>query len=296
MRRLLQCIRLGQRFGLCLAKVEAAQLRLTRWGEPIGLLENKISLAGGAYKDAEVIKAYEWLRQNEISFEEARQVSEKYAEKQRKKGKNEDLVLMGEEDGYRFQGLVRDMTIIAIERQKKLSLKRKLTWALHGKEAFENLVDDLVTLINNLVELFPSNKPRLEELCNQEVQELEKDNVLDLVEVLKNDDKRLKNTDDEILSKALDEQITAHRLDFQNLEVGGTGVNRFGDEYVFQSGVKPGNMKVDGMEIKSSGFTHTGHVFYGKQGTEGMHSYGSNNLPLKSESESDSDWDKMHGI
>lgn len=45
-----QYIRLGQRFendfGYYLAKLEATQLRFTRWGEPMGLLEGKITITG----------------------------------------------------------------------------------------------------------------------------------------------------------------------------------------------------------------------------------------------------------
>ncbi|KAF1828161.1 hypothetical protein BDW02DRAFT_485418, partial [Decorospora gaudefroyi] len=184
-----QYIRLGQRFGkdfgFCLAKLEAAQVRLTRWGEPIGLLEDKVNIKG-SYKDADIIKAYEWLGQIEAAFEEARAVSAKYADSKKKKGKDMDLEPLDEEQilesGNSIKSLVVSLRSITKERQRHLSLPRKITWALYGKDSFDSLIEELVTLINNLVELFPSNKHQLEELCKQEVGCLKEESVLNLVE------------------------------------------------------------------------------------------------------------------
>jgi Prion-inhibition and propagation len=267
-----QYIRLGKRFGkdfgVCLAKLEAAQLRLTRWGEPIGLLENKLDIKG-PYEDADIIKAYNWLSQININFEEAKETSAKYMDKQQKKGKNGDLEILDVdkalESGSSIKNLVTSMKAVTLERQKNLSFPRKITWALYGKDSFDSLIEDLVVLINNLVELFPSIKPQLAELCKKEIAGLEKESVLELVEVLKNDDEDLNETDDEMLSNAIRDHIDTHRLDFQNIKIDGSGINRIGDNYGFQSGVKPGNIKVVGMDIKGNGYTHAGHIFQGKQ-------------------------------
>jgi Prion-inhibition and propagation len=286
-----QYIRLGQRFGkdfgFCLAKLEAAQVRLTRWGEPIGLLENKVDIKG-PYEDADVIKAYKWLGQIEAAFEEAKETSAKYADRQKKKGKHGDLELLDEENALESEksvrNLVASMRTVTKERQKHLSLPRKITWALYGKDSFNSLIEDLVTLINDLVELFPSNKPRLEELCKQEIGGLEKESVLDLVEVLKfevlkNEDEKANKTDDEILSKAIGDHIETHRLEFGDVKVDGNGITRLGDEHGYLSRVKPGNLKVGTLDIKGSGYTHAGHVFYGSQGAQGMHSHGRGTQP-----------------
>ncbi|KAF2679237.1 hypothetical protein K458DRAFT_422453 [Lentithecium fluviatile CBS 122367] len=275
-----QYIRLGQRFGkdfgFCLAKLEAAQVRLTRWGEPIGLLEDKVDIKG-PYRDEDIIKAYEWLGQIEAAFEEAKAISAKYADSKKKKGKDMDLEPLDEEQtlepGSSIKSLVVSLRSISRERQRHFSLPRKITWALYGKDSFDSLIEELVTLISNLVELFPSNRHRLEELCKQEVSGLKEESVLSLVEVLRNDDGKLKNTDDEILSSAIATHIGSHRLEFRHVKVEGDGIHRFGDEYGFGSGAKPGNLKVDGMDIKGDGHTHAGHVFYGQQGAQGMRSY-----------------------
>lgn len=276
-----QYIRLGQRFGkdfgFCLAKLEAAQVRLTRWGEPIGLLENKVDIKG-PYKDEDIIKAYNWLGQIEAAFEEAKEVSAKYADRQTMKGKLGDLELLDEHNklksGSSMKSLVLSMKTVSNERQKHLRLPRMMAWALYGKDSFDSLIEDLVTLINNLVELFPSNKPRLEELCKEEIDGLEKESVLDLIEVLKNEDEKSNETNDEILRKAIDDHIETHRLEFGDVKVNGNGITRLGDEHGYQAGIKPGDLKVKTLDIKGSGYTHAGHVFYGNQGTQGMYSHG----------------------
>jgi hypothetical protein len=281
-----QYIRLGQRFGkdfgFCLAKLEAAQVRLTRWGEPIGLLDGRVDIKG-PYEDADVIKAYEWLGQIEVAFEEAKETSAKYTDWQKKKGKHGDLEPLDEEKALvskpSIGNLVSTLRTVTKERQKRLSLPRKITWALYGKDSFNLLIEDLDALIKNLVELFPSNKPRLEELCKQEISGLDKESILDLIKVLKNEDENSNTTDDEILSKAIIDHIETHRLEFDDVKVDGAGITRLGDDYGYQSGVKPGSINAKTLEIKGSGYTQVGHIFYGSQGAQGMHSYGKDTQP-----------------
>lgn len=261
--------RFGKDFGFCLAKLEAAQVRLTRWGEPIGLLENKVDIKG-PHKDEDIIKAYNWLGQIEAAFDEAKEISAKYADRQTMKGKHGDLELLDEgntlKSGSSMESLVLSMKAISSERQKHLRLPRMMTWALYGKDGFDSLIEDLVTLINNLVELFPSNKPRLEELCKEEINSLEKESVMDLIGVLKNEDEKSNKTNDEILSKAINDHIETHRLEFGDVKVDGNGITRLGDEHGYQAGIKPGDLQVKRLDIKGSGYTHAGHVFYGNQG------------------------------
>jgi len=213
----------------------------------------------------------------------AKETSAKYANRQKKKGKHWDLELLDEENALEsensIRNLVASMRTVTKEGQKHLSLPRKITWALYGKDSFNSLIEDLVTLINDLVELFPSNKPRLEELCKQEIGGLEKESVLDLVEVLKNEDGKTNKIDDEILSKAIGDHIETHRLEFGDVKVDGNGITRLGDEHGYLSRVKPGNLKVGTLDIKGSGYTHAGHVFYGSQGAQGMHSHGRGTQP-----------------
>jgi hypothetical protein len=276
----LQYIRLGRRFqkdfGFCLAKIEAAQLRLTRWGEPFGLLESKFEIQG-PYEEADVIKAYNWLTQLEAAFEEAKETSDKYSKKQKERGKQRDLEFLNEDDELApdtsTKKLVVSMKEITNKRQKHLSLPRKITWALYGKDSFDSLTSDIVSVTNNLVELFPATNPRLQELCLEETNALDNESVLQLVQVLKSDDEESNNTDDPMLSRVIEEYIEAHRLEFRNITVDGSGTNQFGDEYGYQAGVKPGSIKVDGMSIKGTGHTHAGHTFYGSQGAQGMRSY-----------------------
>lgn len=128
-----QYIRLGKRFrrdfGFCLAKLEAAQVRLTRWGEPVGLLEDKVDIKG-PYKDTDIIKAYEWLNRIEAAFKEAKTLSDKYADSKKEKGKDMELEPLDEENtlesGSSLKSLVVSLRSITKERKRHISLPRKI--------------------------------------------------------------------------------------------------------------------------------------------------------------------------
>ncbi|KAI6777597.1 uncharacterized protein J7T54_003692 [Emericellopsis cladophorae] len=265
-----QYVRLGQRFGkdygICLAKLEAAHIRLTRWGEPLGLLQDKVKVQG-SFSDEDIIRAYELLALIEATFEEAQEAAAKYADSRRKKGKDKDLELIDEEHmglGGSIKLLVTSLKSVSKERQRNLSLPRKITWALYGKDGFDSLIGDIVALTSNLMELFPSNERRMKELCQEEVNNLDDECVFELGRVLQNDDKMLPNTDDAMMSETIRVHVESHRLQFRNVNIDGQGITRLGDTYGYGSGVKPSDVSIDGMTIRGSGYTQAGHVFHGK--------------------------------
>lgn len=250
--------RFGQDFGYCLAKLQAAELRLTRWGEPIGLLEGKVEIKG-SWKEAEIVNAYEWLGQILQAFEEARAISEKYAVDRKKRAKPADLEVLTEEtelsDKKPLKKLLSSIRSITKERQKKLSLTRKITWALYGKDNFDVLIEDVTELITDLVELFPDTQPRMEELCKEELKSVPQESIPDLVKVI--------DKDDEILSKAIATHIKEYDLKFEDIKVDGHGIARLGNDYDYQSGQKAASLAVKGMQIGGDGYVHAGHNFYG---------------------------------
>lgn len=267
-----QYVRLGRRFGkdygVCVAKLEAAHIRLTRWGEPLGLLQDKVEVQG-PFTDEDIIRAYELLGLIKATFEEAQEAAAKYADSRRKKGKDKELKLIDEEQmelGSSIKLLVTSLKSVSKERQRNLSLPRKITWALYGKDSFDSLIGDIVTLTSNLVELFPSNERRMKELCQEEVNNLGDECISELGRVLQNDDEMLPNTDDAMLSETICAYVESHRLQFRNVNIDGQAITHLGDTHHFGSGVKPGNVSVDGMTISGSAYTHAGHVFHEKQG------------------------------
>jgi Prion-inhibition and propagation len=265
-----QYIRLGKRFGkdfgVCLAKLEAAHMQLTRWGEPLGLLENKFDTKG-AYSDADVIHANEWLGLILSAFQEAGEISAKYAERQKKKEKHQDLELLNAETDLESNPSMKQLYLsikgVTTARQKHLSFPRKVTWALYGKDDLTELIENLVNLINNLEKLFPSNKPRLQELGKQEVANLGKEIVLDLAELLKNDNEKLDHTDDPILREAIREHIDRHSLEFDDVKIDGKigEVTHLGDDYARGSKQAAGNLHIKKLDIKGEGNTRAGHTF-----------------------------------
>ncbi len=110
----------GKDYGVSLAKLEAAQVRLTRWGEPTGRLENKVDIKG-PLKDADIRKAYDWITRIQAASEEAKDTSAKYADTQQK-GKPSGLELLNEDATLEYMSLIKklftSLKTVARERQK----------------------------------------------------------------------------------------------------------------------------------------------------------------------------------
>ncbi|KAK4897674.1 hypothetical protein LTR49_027950 [Elasticomyces elasticus] len=59
---------------------------------------------------------------------------------------------------------------ICRRRQRNTSLVDKAKWAIHGREHFLGLVDNVDKLVNSLLELFPAAQQAQRKLCGQEVE------------------------------------------------------------------------------------------------------------------------------
>lgn len=60
---------------------------------------------------------------------------------------------------------------IVTQRQRNASFVKKAAWALYRKTDLENLVEDIASLTNQLVNLFPATKSRQQELSELELGE-----------------------------------------------------------------------------------------------------------------------------
>jgi hypothetical protein len=114
-------------------------------------------------------------------FAEAEELAQKYT------GKEEDLMLVDEaSDGRDDIGkLCQKMRHICLQRQRGTSAAKKAKWSLYTKEKFGELVNNMHTLIDDLVDLFPSQTPqtfamkqRQRELCDQEAKEMREEVAL----------------------------------------------------------------------------------------------------------------------
>ncbi|KAF9883331.1 hypothetical protein FE257_003749 [Aspergillus nanangensis] len=181
-------------FGLTLCKLEASALRLTRWGTAMGIDGPDSQLRADRYGEEEIKSAYHWLQQIRLAFDTAREASarlEKAAAKQEKSrvlDTNTELVNAGDS----LKALQSTMRRI-IDGRLKPRKRDRVTWALYGRTNYENLVEKISELVNNLVELFPSMAPAEGLLCRNEVEEMSLDSLKLFENIIDEKDKVLKN-------------------------------------------------------------------------------------------------------
>ncbi|CAN9137622.1 unnamed protein product [Alternaria alternata] len=260
-----QYIRLGRAFGVdfgfSLAKLQAAEVEFTRWGSAMGLLvtpfdHDTLFQKGGPWKEEEIEMAKTWLSMIEDAFEDAKKTSEKFSKSFGPREKPEVLEVADETiELERAEKPVKKVILslrnVAKRRQQRLSLGRKIQWALYRKSDFESLIETICRLVDNLAKLFPALQNQQKQLCKEEVQEIEPECFPTLVKVIGENDK--------LLNQAIGENIRekGHRL--ANVVVEGTGFTRIGDTWENVPNAKPTAMSADGLQIRGSSVTHFGH-------------------------------------
>jgi hypothetical protein len=117
-----------------------------------------------------------------LLFSDTEELAAKYA------GKESDLVVMDEDaDGLRDVGnLCQKMRDICLRRQRDASVATKAKWSLFSKEKFIELVENIQSLIEDLVNLFPvETRISMEQnLCDQEARQLHGEKALPTLQTL----------------------------------------------------------------------------------------------------------------
>ncbi|KAI7280689.1 hypothetical protein KC345_g4600 [Hortaea werneckii] len=175
----------GSDYQTYVLRLQNLRLRLSRWGEAVGLGEQFAAsdqpttsvLPDAAVKQAEVLIGH-IIR----LFSDTEELAEKFADKQ------SDLVAIDEDaDGLGDASkLCQKMRNICVRRQRQSSAVTKARWSLFSKEKFVELVGNLQSLVDDLVDLFPGEtKVSIEEkLCDQEARELRDEKALPKLQAL----------------------------------------------------------------------------------------------------------------
>lgn len=164
-------VQAGRSFGknsqICLTKLSNAQLRVSRWGESVGLsdLQNIQTLNGVFRDDQHVPEAQHLLGQILTLFAEAEGTSQKLTPTARLYSTQ-----IASSDSTALVKLSDEMRQLAIKRQNHTSLKAKAKWALGQEKNFRRLLEDIIDLVKDLEDLFPAQVAKRQELCVQEVQ------------------------------------------------------------------------------------------------------------------------------
>jgi hypothetical protein len=191
----------GKRFQTSLLKLDNARLRLSRWGQSVGLvgdLEDARTLER-TFLSAEDVNRAEMILGHILDlFVDAKGVSEKFKNRARP-GDSTLLVFDTQADLEPVvASLHQKMRNLSIQRQNSTGMTQKVKWALFEEKHFARLIEDITGLVNDLVELFPAARATQRELCEIEVSEMATDeNIPILKDVASNQDMDL----EEALSK-----------------------------------------------------------------------------------------------
>jgi hypothetical protein len=169
-------VRLGRAFGTnfqtSLLKLDNARLRLSRWGESVGLdgdfsNAHAIKLAIGPPED--LTAAERVLSQIMDLFANAEGISKKYRSRTGEADWN--LVVLDATTDMEplGQSLHEKMRTMSIKRQNSTPLRQKVQWALYEEKHFKRLIEDVTDLVNDLVQLFPAVLEEQRRLCRTEV-------------------------------------------------------------------------------------------------------------------------------
>ncbi|KAF4837530.1 Heterokaryon incompatibility protein s [Colletotrichum siamense] len=197
-------------FAFCVAKLQAAEMEFTRWGEAMGVLNENADAASrfqqGFWKESELLKAEIWLQTIQDAFETARRKSEQFRGLSMDDGdKKQDLEVLDatqelENSDKPLKGLIDGMRTIAIKGRRKLQeTGRRTRWALYRKTDFNSLIDSICEAVDTLVKLFPSVQPQHNALCAEEAGHFKPQAMQQLLELLGNHDQLLR---DALLNRA----------------------------------------------------------------------------------------------
>jgi hypothetical protein len=171
-------VQLGRNFGssfqTSVLKLDDARLRLSRWGESVGLsgdLKDGLALQQTLASAQDVEKARDRLGQILHLFINAQHVSSGF--KPGSGANNPDLIGDSIDSlNPAAANLHIKMRELALKRQNNTSLRRKAKWALYEEKHFKKLIEDITDLVTGLTELFPAVQSSQRALCESEVSEM----------------------------------------------------------------------------------------------------------------------------
>jgi hypothetical protein len=191
-------VQLGRSFGTnfqtSLLRLGNAGLRLSRWGQAVGLsgdFEDARSLQGAAVQNEDIPKAEKVLGQILELFADAERISAKYKRSINPDDSNLAVLDVHAEIDPLGQSLHEKMRKLCIKRQNGTPLRQKVKWALYEEKHFKRLIEDIIDLVNALPEVFPTVKQEQLKLCEVEVSEIGLETLSALIEIVQTQDQDL---------------------------------------------------------------------------------------------------------
>lgn len=274
----MQCfeyIQYGRRFGehyeSAVLKLAVSQLRLYRWAQSVGLLDNdscQMMQFECVLSPRDEAIASDLLGNIAEAFENVQKLSKKYEATQRLINPDADadeqsaLAVIDKDDeinalSTRFRRMQLAVRGKMEMRQNSNSNLNKTRWALYEKKRFDDLVRDIKDHTDALIDNFPQSTFMQNRLAALEVQEIAVD---------AKDRRILKSAAEEtdsILRDAVDEAITAHDGSYyHNIRLSGNARVFLGNDVAYGAKVKGStysNLVIDGNAV-----VHAGNVYRGR--------------------------------
>ncbi|CBF86028.1 hypothetical protein AN2022.2 [Aspergillus nidulans FGSC A4] len=185
----------GQSFQTSLLKLDVVRLKLTRWGQSVGLANvddgvKQLQMTNLAPEDQEQVQ--DLLSQILELFAEAEAASKRL----RRRNPNLKVLDPAEELDGVSAPLHQKMQDLAKKRQGKSELEQDQVTILYEEKNFARLIEDIGELVDGLVDLFPGIQEEQRKLCEEEVSGLNaNEGALSLLkEVAAGQDKLLSDT------------------------------------------------------------------------------------------------------
>jgi hypothetical protein len=251
-------VQLGRQFGTnyqrSLLKLDILKLRLSRWADAVNGSQQDYNVATGPANEAQ--KVQEILGEIIELFANAEKVSAKY----KMKAKPGDLVAYNVNADLEpdLRSMHNKMRELAIKRQRRSSFAQKAAWALYEEKHFHRLIEDVTTLVDGLVELFPATQRRLQQLSLEEAQEMEKEPGLGVL-------KEAAEDIDPLLQISVQQVLTGREghIFTRNLATDDARV-RYGDENVAGTTLTGSGHTYDSNTASGRSRVHYGNKFGGK--------------------------------
>lgn len=244
-------VQLGRHFGrdyqTARLKLTLVQLRLSRWGEAVGVYSNPPlkNLPSLTAEDKSTAKKT-FLQILEL-FEESNRLSKRLGTKD---GRPQDSQShTGSSDDMAVLAARRKMRDLALSRQQRTSSFKVAGWAISDRKKFNDLIDNVSNLVSGLEELFPPPRASETRLAREEAALLD-DKQRELLV-------KLTRGLDDVLGKAIS-QVTGHvykNVDIKAREEGRViQGNLIGDNYsggfVTDKSHQYDGVRIDGLRLK----------------------------------------------
>jgi hypothetical protein len=163
-------VRMAKSFGpdvqLFMIRLEVLHLRLTRWGEAVGLnkssKDNKPPVT--SLRTSDQALANKALKQIETRFEDAVKAVQDI-------DIGEDIAASTADAGDK-KALVKGIRAMSIKRHPRTSVTSKAKWVIYQKDKLEVLIENLSKALNDLDHVLPAESRILTPICDDEASQL----------------------------------------------------------------------------------------------------------------------------